>query len=62
MASVGIVKRAADEHFGEGAPIWAIINNSGTAVFKPAEEQTEEEYDRQMALNCKVPFFLCVAL
>lgn len=36
-----------------------LVNNAGTALNCPFEEITEEQYDRIMDINAKVPFLLC---
>lgn len=36
-----------------------LVNNAGTALNKPFEETTLEEYDRIMAINARAPFELC---
>lgn len=43
------------EAFG-GADI--LVNNAGMALNRPFAETTEEEFDRIMLLNAKVPYFL----
>ena len=48
------VARAA-EHFGG---IDALINNAGVAQNTPFEAVSMEEFDRIMAINTKVPYFL----
>jgi 3-oxoacyl-[acyl-carrier protein] reductase len=44
------------EYFG-GLDI--LINNAGTALSKPLLETSEEEWNNLMAINAKVPYFLC---
>ena len=39
-----------------------LINNAGAALNKPFEETSEEEFDRLMAINARVPFVLCKRL
>ena len=48
------VSRAV-EHFGQ---IDILINNAGVAQNRPFAEVTPEEFDRIMAINLRVPFFL----
>ena len=47
--------KTAAEKFG-GADV--LINNAGVAQSTPFEEVTPEEFDRIMAINTRVPFFL----
>jgi NAD(P)-dependent dehydrogenase (short-subunit alcohol dehydrogenase family) len=49
---VAAVRRAA-AHFGR---LDALVNNAGTAVFKPMLETTAEEWARTMAVNVTGPF------
>lgn len=37
----------------------ALINNAGLAQSKPFENIPEEEYDRIMLINTKIPFLMC---
>ena len=36
-----------------------LVNNAGMALSCPFEETTEEQYDRIMDINARVPFLLC---
>lgn len=36
-----------------------LINNAGTALSKPLEETTTEEWEYQIAVNARAPFLLC---
>jgi NAD(P)-dependent dehydrogenase (short-subunit alcohol dehydrogenase family) len=38
-----------------------LINNAGVAEMGPSSEATEEQFDRTIAVNVKVPFFLVAA-
>ena len=38
-----------------------LINNAGVADMGPSNEATEEQFDRTIAVNVKVPFFLVAA-
>lgn len=48
----------AAERFGT---IDILVNNAGTNIPKPAEEVTEEDWDRVLDLNVKSAFFCCQA-
>ncbi|MBU8538905.1 SDR family NAD(P)-dependent oxidoreductase [Falsiroseomonas tokyonensis] len=52
LAITGAV-RAAHAHFGR---LDALVNNAGTAVFKPMLETTPEEWARVLAVNLTGPF------
>lgn len=53
VASVQASVRRAAAHFGR---LDALVNNAGTAVFKPMLETTPEEWARVMAVNLTGPF------
>ncbi|GAA3770963.1 SDR family oxidoreductase [Streptomyces phyllanthi] len=46
---------AADKHFGSRLDI--LVNNAGTFVRTPIGSTTEADFDRQMAVNARAPFF-----
>ena len=50
------VFQCVKEHFG-GLDI--LINNAGMTLAKPFYETTDEEFDRLMTINAKVPFQMC---
>lgn len=52
-AEVGAAIRRAASHFGR---LDALVNNAGTAVFKPMLETTPEEWARVLAVNLTGPF------
>jgi NAD(P)-dependent dehydrogenase (short-subunit alcohol dehydrogenase family) len=52
-AGVGDAVRAAAARFGR---LDALVNNAGTAVFKPMLETTPEEWARVLAVNLTGPF------
>jgi NAD(P)-dependent dehydrogenase (short-subunit alcohol dehydrogenase family) len=49
---------AAARHFGR---LDALVNNAGTAVFKPMLETTAEDWARTLAVNLTAPFLLTQA-
>jgi len=53
-----MVSRVISEYGG----IDILVNNTGIILRKPAEEFTEEEYDRIMDINVKGMFFCCQAV
>ena len=53
VASVQAAVRRAAAQFGR---LDALVNNAGTAVFKPMLETTPEEWSRVMAVNLTGPF------
>jgi NAD(P)-dependent dehydrogenase (short-subunit alcohol dehydrogenase family) len=57
-ASVTASVRGAARHFGR---IDAVVNNAGTAVFKPMLETTLEEWNRVLAVNLTGPFLMVQA-
>jgi len=52
-AEIGAAIRRAAAHFGR---LDALVNNAGTAVFKPLLETTPEEWARVLAVNLTGPF------
>lgn len=50
---------AADEHLAETGTtgLDILVNNAGTFVRTPIGSTTEADFDRQMAVNAKAPFF-----
>jgi NAD(P)-dependent dehydrogenase (short-subunit alcohol dehydrogenase family) len=52
-AEVGAAIRQAAAHFGR---LDALVNNAGTAVFKPMLETSPEEWARVLAVNLTGPF------
>ena len=55
-AGVSAAVREAAQHWGR---LDALVNNAGTAVFKPILDTTPEDWARVMAVNLTGPF-LCV--
>ena len=58
VASVQTSVRRAAAHFGR---LDALVNNAGTAVFKPMLETTPEEWARVMAVNLTGPFVATIS-
>jgi NAD(P)-dependent dehydrogenase (short-subunit alcohol dehydrogenase family) len=53
VAGVTAAVRRAHAHFGR---LDALVNNAGTAVFKPILETTPQEWNRVLAVNLTGPF------
>ena len=47
--------KEAIEHFGR---LDIVMSNSGSEIFKPEEDVTEEDYDRIFGLNTRAQFFV----
>ena len=58
LAENGFIKNAVAGAAGYYGGIDILINNAGTAQSTPFEAISEEEYDRIMTINVKVPFLL----
>jgi NAD(P)-dependent dehydrogenase (short-subunit alcohol dehydrogenase family) len=61
VTSLDQISRAVNDtaaHFGR---LDILVNNAGAAIVSPAEDVTEEDYDRTLALNLKSTFFACQA-
>lgn len=59
VADQQIIAKAVAEHFGQ---LDAVFINAGIAQLAPLAQWTEANFDRQMAINLKGPFFLLQAL
>ncbi|KAF4583271.1 NAD(P)-binding domain protein [Ophiocordyceps camponoti-floridani] len=55
VAEIKQLFKDAMSHFGR---LDIVLSNSGTEVFKPEEEVTEEDYDRVFNLNTRAQFFV----
>ncbi len=58
LTQEGNIAKAIDMAAKRFGSIDVLINNAGMAISKPIAETTEEEWNRIMTLNAKVPFFL----
>ena len=59
VAEQQIVAKAVAERYGK---LDAVFINAGVAQLAPLEQWTEANFDRQLAINLKGPFFLLQAL
>jgi NAD(P)-dependent dehydrogenase (short-subunit alcohol dehydrogenase family) len=59
VAEQQIIVKAVAERYGQ---LDAVFINAGVAQLAPLEQWTEANFDRQMAINLKGPFFLLQAL
>jgi 3-oxoacyl-[acyl-carrier protein] reductase len=57
MGEVGAVRNLFRETLDRFGRLDILINNAGTAVYKPLAEATEEDFDRTFALNARGTFF-----
>jgi len=60
LANAGHVRRLVAQCGGE--PLWAIVNNAGTAVVKPVGTVSVEEWERSLAVGVTAPFLLVQGL
>jgi len=51
------IRSFVDGALAEFGRIDVLVNNAGLTIVKPAEELTEEEFDRVCAINFKAPYF-----
>lgn len=57
MSQVADIRRLFQETIDRFSKIDILVNNAGTSLFKPLAETTEEEFDKQFALNARGTFF-----
>lgn len=53
VSSPSDVERAVEEGEEHCGPITILVNNAGIAVFKPYVEHTDDDFDRQIAVNLR---------
>ncbi len=58
LTDFNLLQELADKAVGIFGGIDVLINNAGVAQSTPFESVSEEEYDRIMTINAKVPYFL----
>jgi 3-oxoacyl-[acyl-carrier protein] reductase len=56
VSEVGSLFKQAIESFGK---VDILVNNAGVMTTKPIEQITEEDFDRQFAINVKGTYFAC---
>jgi len=61
VTKLGDIRALMDEAVRRYGQIDILVNNAGTNIPKPAEEVTEEDWDRVLDLNLKSAFFCCQA-
>ena len=57
MAEVASVRAMVDQAVAFGGTLDVLVNNAGIGIAKPLLDYTEAEWDRQLAVNAKGPFF-----
>lgn len=58
-ASIALLADYLEEQFGS---VHVLVNNAGIMFEKTIEEQTEQDWDRMMAVNLKAPFLMTKGL
>lgn len=53
VSSPSDVERAVQEAEDHCGPVTILVNNAGIAVFKPYVEHTDDDFDRQIAVNLR---------
>lgn len=59
LDGVNAVERALEATVKAFGGLDVLINNAGLAQSKPFEAIPEDEFDRIMLINAKIPFFMC---
>ena len=62
LARMNVLPAVAEEAAGPFGPPDILVNAAGVNLREPAEEVTPESWDRTLAINLSVPFFLARAL
>jgi len=57
MAEVASVRAMVDQAVAFGGTLDVLVNNAGIGIAKPLLDYTEADWDRQLAVNAKGPFF-----
>jgi NAD(P)-dependent dehydrogenase (short-subunit alcohol dehydrogenase family) len=57
MAGVASVRAMVDQAVAFGGTLDVLVNNAGIGIAKPLLDYTEADWDRQLAVNAKGPFF-----
>jgi NAD(P)-dependent dehydrogenase (short-subunit alcohol dehydrogenase family) len=61
VSSADTARQVVERAIAELGQLDVLLNAAGTAIRRPAEEVTEEQYDRQVDLNLKGTYFACQA-
>jgi NAD(P)-dependent dehydrogenase (short-subunit alcohol dehydrogenase family) len=57
VAEVSSVRAMVDQAVAFGGTLDVLVNNAGIGIAKPLLDYTEADWDRQLAVNAKGPFF-----
>ena len=57
VAEVASVRAMVDQAVAFGGTLDVLVNNAGIGIAKPLLDYTEADWDRQLAVNVKGPFF-----
>jgi NAD(P)-dependent dehydrogenase (short-subunit alcohol dehydrogenase family) len=57
MADVAAVRAMVDQAVAWGGTLDVLLNNAGIGIAKPLLDYSEADWDRQLAVNAKGPFF-----
>ncbi|QNG58365.1 SDR family oxidoreductase [Bacillus sp. PAMC26568] len=59
MSKIGDIQSLFKETLNAFGKIDILINNAGIMINKPLQDATEEDFDKQFAINAKGTFFAC---